>query len=186
MELVKAVPQIIKALVDGFAQGISSFVEIGANLVRGLWEGIKSLAGWIWDKVSSWAKDLWKGIKNFFGIHSPSTKMAWIGDMMMEGLAGGIDESAGEVMDSAMDMTRDLNSVFDDLAADFTAEPLQLDVNKTVSGINNMTLGGGSGLTIQFNIDKFNNYSSEDITDLTNEIMETAGNFMKRKGAVFA
>ena len=112
--------------------------------------------------------------------------MAYIGDMMMEGLAGGIDDSAGEVMDSAMDMTKDLNSVFNDLSADFAAEPLQLDVNKTINGVNDTALGGGSGLTIQLNIDNFNNYSGEDIADLTNEIMETAGNFMKRKGAVFA
>lgn len=86
-------------------------VEIGANLVKGLWEGIKSLATWIWDKVSNWASNLWNGIKNFFGIHSPSKKMAWIGDMLMEGLAGGIDESAGEVIDSANAMTRDLNRI---------------------------------------------------------------------------
>ena len=59
--------------------------DVGKNLVKGLWEGIQSLAGWIWDKVSSWASDLWSGIKNFFGIHSPSKKMSWIGDMLMEG-----------------------------------------------------------------------------------------------------
>ena len=30
-----------------------------------------------------------------------------------------------------------------------------------------------------------NNYSQEDIESLTNEIMETAGNYAKRKGVVF-
>lgn len=89
-------------------------------------------------------------------------------------------------MDSAMDMTRDLNSVFDDLAADFSAEPLAVDVSKTVNGVRDTAASASGGITIQLNIDKFNNYSSEDISDLTNEIMETAGNFMKRKGAVFA
>ena len=89
-------------------------------------------------------------------------------------------------MDSAMDMTRDLNSVFNELSADFGAEPLQLDVNKTVNGVSDTASRASGGITIQLNIDQFNNYSSEDISDLTNEIMETAGNFMKRKGAVFA
>ncbi len=85
--------------------GLGSFVDVGKNLVKGLWEGIQSLASWIWDKVSSWAGNLWDGICSFFGIHSPSRKMAWVGDMLMMGLAGGIDETAGEAIDSAIEFT---------------------------------------------------------------------------------
>lgn len=184
-ELVKAVPQIITGLVEAFGKGIGNFVEIGANMVKGLWEGIKSLASWLWDKVSNWASNLWNGILDFFGIHSPSKKMAWVGDMMMEGLASGIDESAGEAIRSASDMTDDLNAVFDDLSADLTSSvPQSIDV----SGIRQAgegTLGAG-GFVLQLNISNFNNYSSEDITELTNEVMQTAGEFMKRKGVTFA
>lgn len=185
VELVKAVPQIITGLVEAFGKGIGNFVEIGANMVKGLWEGIKSLASWLWDKVSNWASNLWNGILDFFGIHSPSKKMAWVGDMMMEGLASGIDESAGEAIRSASDMTDDLNAVFDDLSADLTSSvPQSIDV----SGIRQAgegTLGAG-GFVLQLNISNFNNYSSEDITELTNEVMQTAGEFMKRKGVTFA
>ncbi len=182
IELVKAVPQIITGLVNAFAKGVGSFVEIGANLVKGLWEGIKSLATWLWDKVSSWASDLWNGILDFFGIHSPSKKMQWVGDMMMEGLAGGIDETAGEAIKSAEAMTDDLNSVFDDLSADLTGTlPNRVDVQgiaqNGVSGGN----GANNGFILQLNITNFNNYSSEDITELTNEVMQTAGAFMRRK-----
>lgn len=184
-ELVKAVPQIITGLVEAFGKGIGNFVEIGANMVKGLWEGIKSLASWLWDKVSNWASNLWNGILDFFGIHSPSKKMAWVGDMMMEGLASGIDESAGEAIKSASDMTDDLNAVFDDLSADLTSSvPQSIDV----SGIRQAgegTLGAG-GFVLQLNISNFNNYLSEDITELTNEVMQTAGEFMKRKGVTFA
>ena len=90
VELVKHMPEIISALVKGLAEGIGDFFQMGANLVRGLWEGIKSLAGWIWEKVSNWAQDLWNGILNFFGIHSPSRKFAYAGSMMMKGLGEGI------------------------------------------------------------------------------------------------
>ncbi len=185
MELVKAMPQIISSLVSALAKGIGNFVEIGANLVRGLWEGIQSLASWIWDKVSGWAKNLWKGIKNFFGIHSPSTKMAFIGDMLMEGLAEGIDETAGEVIDSASAMTKDLNSVFDELNADMSGVPTDFNVTSVKSGIRSGASDAVGGVTIQLNIDSFNNYSSEDIASLTNEIMETANSFIKRKEVVF-
>ena len=43
-----------------------------------------------------------------------------------------------------------------------------------------------SVFTIALNITNFNNYSSEDIRQLTNEVMETANQFAQRKGVVFA
>ena len=186
VELVKAVPQIISGLVNAFANGMGEFVNIGANLVRGLWEGIQSLAGWIWDKVSNWASNLWNGIKNFFGIHSPSKKMAFIGDMMMEGLAKGIDETAGEVIGSAEDMTKDLNSVFDGLGSDMSKVPTDFNVSSSVDSLRNTQNAVRGGLSLQLQITNFNNYSAEDINSLTEEIMETADNFIKRKGVVFA
>lgn len=185
MEIVKNIPQILTAIIDGFASGFSQMGEVGKNLVRGLWEGIKSLASWIWDQVSNWASNLWNGIKNFFGIHSPSTKMAFIGDMMMEGLARGIDETSGEVMDSAEAMTKDLNSVFDDLGADMNKVPTDFNVSSSLSGITDAKDKLTSGLKIELHIDNFNNYSSEDITSLTEEVMEVADCFARRKGVVF-
>ena len=186
MELVKAVPQILGAIINAFGNGFSQMAEIGKNLVKGLWEGIKSLASWIWDKVSDWASGLWNGIKNFFGIHSPSRKMAFIGDMMMEGLAKGIDETAGEVIGSAEEMTKDLNSVFDGLGSDMSKVPTDFNVSSSVDSIRDTPNAIRGGLSLQLQIANFNNYSAEDINSLTEEIMETADNFIKRKGVVFA
>lgn len=186
MELVKAVPQILGAIINAFANGFSQMAEVGKNLVKGLWEGIKSLASWIWDKVSDWASNLWNGIKNFFGIHSPSKKMAFIGDMMMEGLAKGIDETAGEVIGSAETMTKDLNSVFDGLGSDMSKVPTDFNVSSSVDSLRDTQNAVRGGLSLQLQIANFNNYSAEDINSLTEEIMETADNFIKRKGVVFA
>lgn len=186
MEIVKAVPQILSAIINGFNSGFSQMADVGKNLVHGLWEGIQSLAGWIWDKVSNWAGDLWSGIKSFFGIHSPSKKMAWIGDMMMEGLANGIDETASEVLSSANGMVNNLNNVFDGLSADMSEIPSDFNVSSAADSINGGTKANQGGLVLQLSIGNFNNYSNEDITSLTEEIMETAGNFAKRKGVVFA
>ena len=105
--------------------------------------------------------------------------------MMMEGLAGGIDEKAGEAIDAATDMSKDLNNVFNDLSADLsTALPEKIDVNSSIAGAGG-TLAD-SGFMLQLNITNFNNYSSEDITELTQEIMATAGAYAQRKGVVFA
>ena len=100
-EIVKAVPKIIVALVSAFGEGIVALADVGIELVKGLWKGIKSAAGWLWDKVSGWLGDLWDGIKSFFGIASPSKEMAWIGKMIDRGLAVGILSAQGEVEDAA-------------------------------------------------------------------------------------
>lgn len=101
-EIVKAVPQIVSGIVSAFVSLVGEMVKAGANLLHGLWEGISSAAGWLWEKVSGWASSLVDGIKNFFGIHSPSTVFAEIGTNMGEGVGVGFGESMNGV---SADMT---------------------------------------------------------------------------------
>ena len=190
VEIVKAVPQIITGLVNALGKGVSQLAEVGGNLVRGLWQGIQSLASWLWNKVSGWISSIWDGICDFFGIHSPSDEMAWIGEMLVKGLSGSIDANGGEAVKAAEAMSADINDVMHGLAKDMeTALPTDFNVDGNVHG----TVSGGiadsakvSGLQLVLNITNFNNYTSEDIHQLTNEIMVTAGQFAKRKGVVFA
>ena len=102
IEIVKAVPQIVSGIVQAFASLGGELVNAGANLLHGLWEGISSAASWLWEKVSGWASSLVSGIKNFFGIHSPSTVFAEIGTNMGEGVGVGFGESMDGV---SSDMT---------------------------------------------------------------------------------
>lgn len=97
-EIVRAMPQIITGIVSALGEGVSQVAEVGKNLVRGLWQGIQSLAGWLWDKVSGWISSIWDGITDFFGIHSPSTKMAWVSEMNVEGAVVGIEKNKSKAV----------------------------------------------------------------------------------------
>ena len=79
----------------------------GASLVSGLWQGIQSLAGWLWNRVANWVSSIWNGILGFFGIHSPSKQMAWVGDMLVAGLAGAITSRGHKAVDAAATMAKD-------------------------------------------------------------------------------
>ena len=190
VEIVKAIPQIITGIVNALGKGVSQLAEVGGNLVRGLWQGIQSLASWLWNKVSGWISSIWDGICDFFGIHSPSDEMAWIGEMLVKGLSGSIDANGGEAVKAAEAMSADINDVMHGLAKNMeTALPTDFNVDGNIHG----TVSGGiadsakvSGLQLVLNITNFNNYTNEDIHQLTNEIMVTAGQFAKRKGVVFA
>ena len=193
VELVKAMPQIITALVKGLGEGFGQFVEVGANLVRGLWEGIKSLAGWIWDKVSNWAQDLWNGILNFFGIHSPSRKFAYAGSMMMKGLGEGIGKGAGFALDKADEAVREVDDAFAGIGRDLIRVPVGYDVrddlptvSPAVSSIGGASSGASAGsVTVELRIDNFNNYSSDDIESLTEQVLGAANAYLLRKGAAY-
>lgn len=181
VEIVKAVPQIITGIVKAFGSLMYKIVEIGGNIVKGLWDGITGLASWLWDKVSGWISGIWDGICNFFGIHSPSKEMAWVGEMLVKGLAGSIDDNGDEAVKAAEGMAADIDGVMNDLAHDMqTALPTDFDVTGNVKSTMDGASGFG-GFTIALNIATFNNYSSEDIRQLTNEVMETANQFAMRK-----
>lgn len=97
-KIVRAMPQIITGIASALGEGVLQVAEVGANLVRGLWQGIQSLAGWLWDKVSGWISSIWDGITDFFGIHSPSTKMAWVSEMNVEGAVVGIEKNKSKAV----------------------------------------------------------------------------------------
>ena len=89
---------IWNSIKDGIVNTISSLPEkmktIGKNIVEGLWNGINNAKDWIVDKVKGFGDSVLSGIKNFFGIHSPSTVFAEIGKFLAEGLGIGIEENA--------------------------------------------------------------------------------------------
>jgi len=190
IEIVKAIPQIITGIVEALAKGVSQMAEVGVNLVKGLWQGIQSLASWLWDKVSGWISSIWDGICDFFGIASPSKEMGWIGEMLVDGLAGSIKDNGKDAVKAAEGMSADINDVMHGLAEDMeTALPTDFTVDGNIGASVKSAASGATaptGLQLVLNIATFNNYTNEDIQQLTNEVLVTAGQFAKRTGVVFA
>ena len=81
---------IVQKAIDGIKDGLTSFKEIGKNIIEGLKNG---LSGGI-DSVLSMMKELGRklinAIKGVLGIHSPSTEFFEIGRNIIEGLVNGI------------------------------------------------------------------------------------------------
>lgn len=101
---------ITNDLIPGIKNKITGAIEtiknIGGDIVRGLWEGIKNVKDWILDKISGFVGDVLGGIKDFFGISSPSKETAWMGKMLGEGLWKGLDDST-ELVKKAADRLAD-------------------------------------------------------------------------------
>ena len=113
--LVLAIPAILWALVSGIMEGADQFIDIGVDLVEGLWKGIKQRWSDLVNDFKNLAHNLVDKVKGIFGIHSPSTVFAGIGNNIDKGLAKGIKGGLGEV-EKAMDT---LSSVPLEYSGDF-------------------------------------------------------------------
>ena len=91
--IITAIPEIIAGIIQAFRDNFYQIVDIGRNLIEGLWDGINGAKDWIKDKVSGWAGDFVDGVKDFFGIHSPSKVFASMGDYVVQGFAQGMTET---------------------------------------------------------------------------------------------
>lgn len=177
VSIVKAVPQIIAAIVKGFAGGAAQMASIGLNLIKGIWNGIGDAASWLWGKVSGFCSNLMSKIKGFFGIHSPSTEMAWVGEMLVEGLAGSIEDNGGEAVKAAEGLSDGISDVMNGLAEDMkTSIPtdFHLDADASVRSVTDgMTGAAGrdmSGFASLITIQQMIVRSEDDIRKISQEL----------------
>ncbi len=103
------IPKVIKTILTFFAELPKKMVDIGFEVVRGLWDGIKGAASWLKDKISGFASGIISGFKSAFGISSPSKIMRdEIGSMIGSGMAAGIEDSIAEVRRAMARLNRNI------------------------------------------------------------------------------
>ena len=129
---------IWKTIVEIFEGGPSKLLEIGTNLVKGLFDGINKMASWLWDAVTGFVENNLVGpIKKFFGIASPSKYMRdQIGVMLDEGLVAGILKGAGDVQNAYKSLLPD--------AAMLTSGADAYTVRSNVNARSGGTIGGST------------------------------------------
>ena len=88
-DLLLAMPEIFFAMLDAFGSWYEGIFEVGKNLIVGLWDGIVSMGTWLWEQIKGFFGGIVDGVKNFLGIHSPSTVFAGIGENMAAGIGEG-------------------------------------------------------------------------------------------------
>lgn len=96
-ELLRGTLALVDAIISAFLDSLPDIIEVGKDIVRGLWEGIKLMASWIGEKISGFVGGLVDGVKGVLGIHSPSRVFAGIGQNMALGLGQGFERQMQSV-----------------------------------------------------------------------------------------
>ena len=96
--VTNAAKTIYNAAVNAIKGLPDKMLSIGKDLVKGLWNGISNMTGWIIDKIQGFSGDVLGGIKNFFGIESPSKVMRdVVGKNLVRGITAGIEAESGDL-----------------------------------------------------------------------------------------
>ena len=97
------VKNFVGKIVSFFSSLPSNLLNIGKNMMMGLWNGIKGLKDWVINKVKSIGKSILKGLKGVLGIHSPSTEFAMIGKFSVLGYTEQLDKMRNQLQEQVQD-----------------------------------------------------------------------------------
>lgn len=98
-------------IIDGIINLPSRMLEIGDNIVSGIWDGIQNAKDWLIGKITGFASGVVSGFKDALGIHSPSRVLRdQVGKFMAEGIGVGFSD---EMKSVTADMQNAIPTNFD-------------------------------------------------------------------------
>ncbi len=169
----QAATDMVTNVVDTIKSLPRKIMDIGKNIVTGLWEGIQSMVGWIKDKISGFLGGIVDGVKGVLGIHSPSKVFAGIGEYMGEGLGIGFADSMRTVA------SRMQNAIPTTLTG-----PSLANVAGAAAGNTGATVAA-SPVSVVLRIDNFNNYSQDDLATISDMVAAQIQDKVTRQQGVF-
>ena len=99
-KLVSLAGTIWAKFKEAIVKAFDGIKDIGKNVIEGLKDGILGGITKVTDAAKTVANNVLTGVKNLFGIHSPSKEFAWIGEMCDEGLAEGLEGMSDTVAEA--------------------------------------------------------------------------------------
>lgn len=113
-----AIQRVVTSIKEYFTKKIE---EAGGSVIGGLWKGIKDAFGnaWEWIKQNIFQPFL-DGFKKCFGIHSPSTVMAEMGDYIIQGLHDAVSAGIEKVKEVFNEVLSAIQEIFSDIGEWFS------------------------------------------------------------------
>ena len=123
------------------------FLEVGGNLIKGLLDGITNKMGDLKRKVKEIGDNVLGGVKDFFGIKSPSREFALVGRYNVQGLEKGFEEGLPSLQQTVKGVGE---STLESYSGGYTPESASVATRGSVSETNhyspqfNLTINGAS------------------------------------------
>jgi hypothetical protein len=109
-ELSKKATSAIRDMKTTFK--IDDWGSVGMNVVKGIAKGVGDFSWILVDKMTGLAQKAWEGVKDFFGIHSPSRLMRdTVGKMIPAGITVGLEKAFPDTLKTLMNQSEQLANV---------------------------------------------------------------------------
>lgn len=109
------IPSIVQKIIDFFKELPNKMLQIGKDIVTGLWNGIIGAKDWLTDKIGGFAGGILQGMKDSLGIHSPSTLFRdQVGKFIPQGVAVGIRLDTVKAVQAIDDMNKSIMNKMQD------------------------------------------------------------------------
>lgn len=106
LDFVTKLPGRILKKFDGLRDDMA---DVGGNIARGIWDGLKEMSGWLAGQVTQWAKDVLPGpIAKILKIESPSKVAAGQARDYGRGVNKGLDDIKPKVAQKAVELAEKL------------------------------------------------------------------------------
>lgn len=93
--LVAKIPQIVSSIINVFTS--TNWLSVGRNIISGIASGLSNAGSQLWGAVKGVLGNFKDQVLAFFGIHSPSRWGIWVGEMIDQGFAEGIEGNLGPI-----------------------------------------------------------------------------------------
>lgn len=133
-----AAKEVVNTLYNGVKQLPQTMLNLGRQMIQGLINGIRGMIAGVKDNIAEVASGAVSTLKNILGIHSPSRVTKDIGENLMQGLAIGMKDGSGEVMETVDDLAAELENRFQSLRQ-------ALSTAQDVSDLEYQSWLGGAG-----------------------------------------
>lgn len=110
--LISAIPTLLKTIAQTAWNAFknNNWLRLGSEIIGGIADGIKNAVGGLVSACVDAARRLVDGVKDFFGIASPSKLMRdEVGQWIPAGIAVGIEDNMGQVQDAMTDINTQLS-----------------------------------------------------------------------------
>ncbi len=102
---------LVRTIADTISELPGKMLDIGSDIVSGIWNGIKNAKDWLVGKCKDFASGIVDGFKSALHINSPSKVMAnVVGKAIPEGIAKGINDNASYATEATDKLTDDLTA----------------------------------------------------------------------------
>lgn len=126
----KAVGDLYDTIVNKIKEIPGKMFSIGSDIVKGLWNGINDMIGWVTGKIQGFSSSVLDGIKNFFGVKSPSKVMEKVvGNNLVAGLIVGIDNKTKDAVKAMQNLSSKLIEPAKGIVSDINGSLNKTNVN---------------------------------------------------------